>query len=68
MTFQDLRQLESTSEAYFGAREIEEEEEEVNLTCEASSSDDEDKINLQAEGDVEVLEDDRTECDRDLQM
>ena len=41
---QDLSQLESISEAYFGAREFEEEEEEVNSASEDSNSNDEDNI------------------------
>ena len=64
LTSQDLSQLESISAAYFGAREIEEEEDEVNLASEDSSSNDEGNIDHEVEGDVEVLEDGRAERDK----
>ena len=65
LTSQDLDQLESISAAYFGTREIEEDAEEVNSASEDTRSCDvEDNIHGEVEGDVEVLEDGRTEGDK----
>ena len=57
LTSQDLSQLESISAAYFGAQQIEEEEDEVTSASERSSPDDEDNIDREVEGDVEASED-----------